>query len=246
MRKIIDTTAQATYIGAFFLRKEHDMRSLAAVTLLLLSLQMAVAQSKSASNLQVHQDEGGSVAVRIPGGFLNQDSSLKRTFYVINDPSAPAAVEHAGVFPRLDEKDKGDFLLPFGTVSPKEAISAVELRYVLFDVWGERIRTLSSTRLVDSSTHVEFRGSNKWLALESEVGQLVTVVSFVARVRTAEGGVWTFDPNRMASRLEELGLNAAPLDLMSDEQRMINPGLIYWTYSAKNGESVRATGVLRP
>lgn len=222
------------------------MRSLAAVAVLFLVFQAAMAQDKSGSSLQVRQDEGGSVAVRTASGFLNQESSLKRTFYSIDDPSSPAGIEHAGVFPRLEEKEKVDYLLPFATVSPKQAVSAVEVRYVLFDVWGERIRTLSSTRLVDSSTHVDFRGSNKWLALESEVGQLVTVVSFVARVRTAEGGVWTFDPTHMASRMEGLGLNVAPPDLMPDEQRMIDPGLIYWTYSAKTGESVRAAGVLRP
>ncbi len=221
------------------------MRSLMAVAVLFLVFPSAFAQQKSDSSLQVHEDEGGTVAVRTASGFLNQDSSLKRTFYSIDDASGPAAIEHAGVFPRLDEKEKVDYLLPFGTVSPKEAISAVEVRYVLFDVWGERIRTLSSTRLVDSSTHVDFRASNRWMALDSEVGQLVTVVSFVARVRTAEGSLWTFDPNRMASRMESLGLNVAPPDLTPDEQRMINPGLIYWTYS-KQGETVRAAGVLRP
>ncbi len=222
------------------------MRSFAALAVLFLVASLGIAQDKSRSALQVHREDGGSVTVHTAGGFLNQDSSLKRTFYIVDDPNSPATIEHAGIFPRLDEKEKVHYFLPIGTVAPKQAVSAVEVRYILFDVWGQRLRTLSATRLADSSTHVDFRGSTKWMALESEFGQLVTVVSFVSRIRTAEGDVWTFDANRMASQIEALGLNVAPPDLNPDEQRMISPGLIYWTYSPKDGEAVRAAGVLRP
>jgi hypothetical protein len=221
------------------------MRSVVAVAVLFLSFQFAAAQGNADSSLQISEEDGGGVAVRTASGLLNQDSSLKRRFFVVADTNSPAGIEHAGIYSRLDEKEKVDYFLPFGTVSPKQAISAVEVRFVLFDVWGERIRTLSSTRLVDSSTHVDLRGTNKWMALESEVGQLVTVVSFVARIRTADGDVWTFDPNRVASRIEGLGLNVAPPELLPDEQRVVNPGLIYWTYT-RQGETVKAAGVLRP
>ena len=84
------------------------------------------------------------------------------------------------------------------------------------------------------------------MALESEVSQLVTVVSFVARVRTADGGVWTFDAERMTPHLRDLGLHVVAADLIPDEQRMISPGLIYWTYSSKEGEGLKAAGILRP
>ena len=222
------------------------MRATAVVAVLFFIFQSAVAQDKGDSSLQVRQEDGGRVAVRTASGFLNQGSSLKRTWYVIDDQKAPAGLDHAGVFPRLDEKEKLQYIMPVATVTPKQAISAVEMRYVLFDVWGQRLRTLSVTQLADSSTHVDFRGSNKWVALESEVSQLVTVVSFVARVRTAEGGMWTFDADRMAPHLRDLGLQVVAADLIPDEQRMISPGLIYWTYSSKEGEAVKAAGILRP
>ena len=222
------------------------MRATAVVAVLFFIFQSAVAQDKGDSSLQVRQEDGGRVAVRTASGFLNQGSSLKRTWYVIDDQKAPAGLDHAGVFPRLDEKEKLQYIMPVATVTPKQAISAVEMRYVLFDVWGQRLRTLSVTQLADSSTHVDFRGSNKWVALESEVSQLVSVVSFVARVRTAEGGMWTFDADRMAPHLRDLGLQVVAADLIPDEQRMISPGLIYWTYSSKEGEAVKAAGILRP
>lgn len=222
------------------------MRITVVVAALFFISQSAVAQNKGDSFLQVREEDGGSVAVRTANGVLNQGSSLKRTWYVIDDQKAPAGLDHAGVFPRLDEKEKMQYIMPVGTVSPKQAISAVEVRYVLFDVWRQHLRTLSVTQLADSSTHVDFRGSAMWVTLESEVSQLVTVVSFVARVRTAEGGVWTFDASRMVRQLQDLGLNVVPADLVPDELRMINPGLIYWTYSSKEGEAAKAAGVLRP
>jgi hypothetical protein len=221
------------------------MRATAMVAVLFLISQSAVAQNKGDGSLQVREEDGGSVAVRTANGVLNQGSSLRRTWYVIDDQKAEVGLDHAGVFPHLDEKEKLQYFMPVGTVSPKQAISAVELRYVLFDVWGQHLRTLSVTQLADSSTHVDFRGSNQWVALESEVSQLVTVVSFVARVRTAEGRVWTFDAVRMVPQMQDLGLRVVPADLVPDEQRMINPGLIYWTYFSKNGEA-KAAGVLRP
>ena len=221
------------------------MRATAVVVVLFFIFQSAVAQTKSDSSLQVREEDGGSVAVRTANGALNQGSSLKRTWYVIDDQKAPAGLDHAGVFPRWDEKEGLQYIMPVGIVSPKEAISAVELRYVLLDVWGQRLRTLAVTQLIDSSTHVDFRGSSKWVALESEVSQLVTVVSFVARVRTADGGVWAFDANRMTPHLRDLGLQADATDLIPDDLRMIDPGLIYWTISSKEGESVKAAGILR-
>jgi hypothetical protein len=50
----------------------------------------------------------------------------------------------------------------------------------------------------------------------------------------------------MASRLQALGLVVVPPDLVPDELRMINPGLIYWTYPSKDGEAAKAAGVVRP
>ncbi|MBZ5685449.1 MAG: hypothetical protein LAP86_10460 [Acidobacteriia bacterium] len=207
------------------------MRGFMAVVVLFLSIPYVVAQNSGDPALQVHQDDGGSVSVRTIGGWMNQDSSLKRTWFVVDDPNAPARLERAGVFPRLDEKEGVHYFVPVATVSPKQAISAVEVRYMLFDVWGDRIRTLSVTRLVDSATHIEVRESNRFPALESEAGQLVMLVAFVAHVRTADGRTWAFDPPGMVRQIRDLGLNCAPADLAPDEQKLIDPQKLYWTYA---------------
>ncbi len=222
------------------------IRCFSAIATLFLCAGMALAQASDDGSLQVTEYDGGSVAVRTATGFLNQDSSIKRKWYVIDDLNAPVKLERAGVFPRLEEKENLHYMVPVATVAPKEAISAVEVRFVLFDVWGDRLRTLAVTRLTDSSTHVELRPTDKWPALETEASQLVTVLAFVARVRTAEGQVWTFDPPRVASRMLGLGVNVAQPDLAPDQQRIVDPTLIYWTYALRSKEPQKAAKAALP
>jgi len=223
------------------------MRVTIAVLALILCLQPLLGQTKPDTSLQVREEDGGSVAVRTANGFMNQDSSLKRRWVVIDDPNSPASLDHAGVYSRFDEKENMQYLHPAGVVSPRQAISAIEVRYVLFDVWGQHLRTVSLTRLVDSSTHLDLRTGINWPALDSEVSQLVTTIAFVARVRTSEGDVWTFDSHRILRPFENLGLKISAADLVPDEQRIVSPGVIYWTYAPRDGESaMKAAGVIRP
>ena len=83
---------------------------------------MAFAQGSDDGSLQVTEYDGGSVAIRTSTGFLNQDSSIKRKWYVIDDLNAPVKLERAGVFPRLEEKENVHYMVPVGTVAPKEAM----------------------------------------------------------------------------------------------------------------------------
>jgi len=209
------------------------MRRIFAWGTLLLSMGATLALAQTDTNLQVNQYDGGSVALRSATGFLNQDSTLKRTWYVIDDSNSPVRLERAGVTTRLDDKEKIQYFVPIGTLSPKEAISAVEVRYLLFNIWGERLRTLSLTRLADSSTHVDLRVGNDWPALELEASQLVTVVAFVARVRMADGEQWTYDAHDMAARIGALGVSVGASDLSPDEQRIVNPALVYLMYALR-------------
>ena len=145
-------------------------------------------------------------------------------------PHRSRVLDRAGVFPRFDEKEGTHYLVPIGVVSPKQAISAVEVRYMLFDIWGDHIRTLSVTRIVDSATHIDFREHDRFPELESEASRMFTVVAFVSRVRTSDARVWSFNREQLIPQIEALDLTLVPDDLIPDEQRLINPGFIYWPH----------------
>jgi hypothetical protein len=222
------------------------MRRIFAWGTLLLSMASTLALGQTDTNLQVNEYDGGSVALRTATGFLNQDSTLKRTWYVIDDTSSPVRLERAGVTIRLDEKERIQYFVPIGTLAPKGAISAVEVRYLLFNIWGERLRTLSLTRLADSSTHIDLRAGNDWPALELEASQLVTVVAFVARVRMADGQQWTYNVHDMAARIESAGLTVSVSDLSADEQRIVNPALVYLMYVLRQSGAPAKNGTGHP
>jgi hypothetical protein len=222
------------------------MRGVLAIAVWFAVAASVFASGQSDRNLEVNQYDGGNVALRTMNGFLNQDSSLKRTWYVIDNTNSPVRLDRAGIVPHLDEKEKIQYFVPIGTVFPRQAISALEVRYVLFNVWGERLRTLSLTRLADSSTHVDLRSGNDWPTLELEATQLVNVVTFVARVRMADGQVWAFNPEPMADRIESLGFSVSTQDLTADDQRIVNPALIYLMYALRKSDSTVKAGTGHP
>ncbi len=206
------------------------MRCITALAVVFLFVGSLYAQGNDASGFQVREEDGGTVVVRSASGILNQGSSLKRRWLSVNDLSAPVQLNKSGLYPRFDEKEEIHVLMPVGTAQPTQAVSAVEIRYMLFDVWGEHLSTLTTTRMVDTSTTFDLRDGAGWPAWENEVAQLVTVVAFVARVRLENGQIWTYDPERLTSEIRSLGLSAVPIQLVPDELRAMDPRSIYWSY----------------
>ena len=66
---------------------------------------------------------------------------------------------------------------------------------------------------------------------------MFSVVAFVSRIRISDGRVWSFNREQLIPQIEALDLTLVPDDLSPDEQRLINPGSIYWTYSPARKEA---------
>ena len=58
--------------------------------------------------------------------------------------------------------------------------------------------------LSEMRSHMRRAGAD-WEANWHDVSELLTVVSFVAHVRTREGVVWRYDEDAISERLRELG-----------------------------------------
>jgi hypothetical protein len=110
----------------------------------------AVSQSTPPRTLDVSIAEGGSVVTDLGYGVqVNKGSSLQRRFVTINDPSAPVALQNVGIRTTF-ASDRYDFQAS-GALLPSEPIQAVEIRIVLFDMFGGRMKTLSATHVADLS-----------------------------------------------------------------------------------------------
>lgn len=159
---------------------------MACICLLLWQGQLA-----GAAGVNVSTADGGSVSTEIGYGYaLNKKSSLKRLWLVLNDQNCPLQLYGAGIRTKYD--DRSYKFEQVGSIAAREPLSAFEIRYVLYDVFGEYLETLSNTEVVDLKTKgsISLSDTGTWVTSEGEVSKMLTVVSFVARVRTASGKIW--------------------------------------------------------
>ena len=166
----------------------------------------SVNHADSSEPMQVTVSDGGSVVTDL--GYeiqVNKGSSLHRSFVTINDPAAPLTLQNVGVATKY-AGNRYDFRAT-GALLPREPIQAVEVRIVLFDVFGGRMKTLSATHVTDLQAQpVVIERWGTWYAWENDVSEFLTSVAFVANVRTASGHVWHFNDKRVGEELAKLNL----------------------------------------
>ena len=137
---------------------------------------------------------------------LNERSSLHRTWTVLNDPSCPVQLIGAGIATSYQPSGySGRYLFrATGSAKTSKTVQALQIRYLLYDVFGTHLRTLSNIEVTDlpaGATYI-LSESGDWSASETEVSQLLTVVAFVAQVRGEDGSVWRYSQKAIE---EELG-----------------------------------------
>ena len=167
---------------------------------------------KDGGSIVVH-GERSSVGLAIDG--WNEGSTLRRSFVTLDDPNCPLAIVDAGVLVSRNRPSSTWFFGAAGSVRPRVLVSAFEIRFVLLDMFGGHLRTLSKTEVKDLGVDDEvilselrpsgIRAGADWEASWHDVRKLLTVVSFVAHVRTREGVVWRYDEDAISERLRELG-----------------------------------------
>lgn len=161
--------------------------------------------------LQVFDFDGGSVVTDLGYNIrLNSESSLHRRWVVVNDPDCPAQLKVAGI--NTSYGDQEYLFTQSGRLSCSEVIVSLELRYVLYDVFGRHLKTLSSVTIRDilPARFIELSELGQWRGWENEVSSLHTIVAFVAHVRTAEGRVWRHKERPLSDELARIELTASP------------------------------------
>jgi hypothetical protein len=150
--------------------------------------------------------DGGTVLTELGYNItVNKGSSLHRSFVTINDSDCPAELNGSGVTTKY-ANDRYSFV-PAGFLFPSQPLTAFEVRFVLFDMFGARMKTLSDTSVADvKPSPIALVDSGTWFADENEVQSVLTVASFVANARTASGKVWHFNDKKITDELTRLNL----------------------------------------
>lgn len=153
--------------------------------------------------------DGGSVVIPRSGGYFshNEGSSLRRSWVTLDDVQCPLEIIDAGI--SIPGEYTASWFRAAGHVKPRLPISAFEVRFVLIDVFGNFIRTLSHTAFKDFAADVEVPLTDSWPVQSDHDLLLVhTVVAFVAQVRTSEGSIWQYDIQKLADSFNQIGLTA--------------------------------------
>ena len=191
-------------------------RRIAVIKRLLLTVALLAAvcsaQDKAGvRSLDVLKADGGSV--QIPLGYnvvVNNESSLHRTWFVLNDPSCPLQlVEKTGV--NVEYREPNYRFVSDGAVSPRVDTSAFESSTVLFNLWGDHLETLSLVALRDlrSGDQFSLAGKFSWYASEADATEYVTSVTYVRNVRLGDGKIWRADMRSILRKLADIQLKAS-------------------------------------
>ena len=165
---------------------------------------------------------GGSVVTNLGYGIqVNKGSSLQRRWFVVNDDSCPMQLNGAGI--NTTYRSSSDYsYVPVGSANFREATTAFEIRFLLFDVWGEHAETLDASKIVDAQGEITLKDIGTWRASENEVSGMFTVIAFVASVRKPDGTVWQYDAGSLLQQIAKIKVKLTEKELTPEREKPKN------------------------
>lgn len=143
-----------------------------------------------------------------PKTVLNERSTLSRKAYILNDANCPVLIEDLNAAPVEGKEWR---MVLNGQIRARSAITAADIRFALFDLFGNHISTQQILMVEDvGADDLALVAGPSWATSEKEVKVLHTTFAFVAQVRLANGSVWRYDPADVAKALAKLQLRVDP------------------------------------
>lgn len=158
---------------------------------------------QSFSQLIVDKKEGSSVVTKLTMGIkVNDGSTLKREYTTINDTNCPIQMVDVGIETSY-AASRYEFK-PIGLLKSKEPIVAYEVVHLIYNVFGEHMKSLSNTEIIDFEGQKDFSKYSSWYASENNVTEYLICVSYVSNVRTKSGKIWHYNFKALKEQLNKL------------------------------------------
>ena len=137
---------------------------------------------------------GGTMRTSLGRGIvLNKESSLERVWIYIQDPAIPVEFKNpVGITTTYTLRGEAGAYEYSSVVhlTAREPISAVEIRFLLFDIWGQKTKSLIITEIAELTPGTTKELNPKWgLPSETEAAQYYASIAYISRVRTKDGRV---------------------------------------------------------
>ena len=163
---------------------------------------------------------GGSIKTELGYGIvLNKESSLAREWITVHDDSVLADIsgmvgvktiyESGERYSRESYQYSAEY-----SITAKEDLSAVEIRFLTFDIWGNHSRNLSATDIVDMAAGTTKSFVGKWnVYSENEVSEYYASIAYIAQVRTKSGRVIKANPKFVLEQAQKFSKKFSEEDL---------------------------------
>jgi len=148
----------------------------------------------------VLRQSGGSIKTPLSRTIiLNKESSLEREFITVVDQTLPARLINCVGITTIYEQST-DFSPAKYVYSSSHAVRAIEeirafeTRFLIFNIWGRHVRTLSTSEIADVASGKVRHCDSSWeVYSENEVAEHYASICFLAMVRTTSGLVFDAD-----------------------------------------------------
>ena len=182
--------------------------------------------SSAIAGSNVTLKSGGSIRTNLGYGIvLNKESSLQRVWITIHDDTILADLvgtvgvrtiyESGEQYSRGDYKYKDDY-----TVKTNQDLTAIEVRFLTFDIWGDHLRNLSATDIVDLKSGETRSFDAKWNVFsENEGSEHYASIAYIAQVRTKSGRVIKADLNMVVKEAQKFSARFKASDLEPEPKK---------------------------
>lgn len=158
--------------------------------------------------------QDGSMAFDIGYGMkVNENSTLQREILIIQDERLPAKLTNFRVRTAIPDRN-WEYLINYD-VEVTSDISAIEVRFIPFSIWGEKDVTLSSTNVADIKVG-QWSEKGSWRLDENDAVQHYAMIGFVAQVKLSSGEIIKINPELVVKEAKTFSNDFSTSDLMSD------------------------------
>jgi hypothetical protein len=160
---------------------------------------------------------GGTIRTPLGRGIvLNKESSIERVWICVQDPAMPVEFKDpVGVKTVYTSRGDGGEYEYSAVVHliARQPVSVVEVRFLLFDIWGQGTKNLVITEIMDLQPGMTKEINPKWrLPSETEAAQYYASIAYISRVRTKDGRVLATNSELVLEQARKLSAQFKEVD----------------------------------